>query len=535
MGSIHILTNLNQEMTARVFNMKLNTGIIAQALPAAPQYICAGSDYNLTLADVRALIPDNGLFADDILYLAVWNDLLQYESNLPTNICCIGGGEDALAFFKRNNLVGFIVEKQNPFILYGIIQSIFLHYNNLERALLETMMLREPTRTLLNCCSDFFQNHAILFDSELNIIEYSTNYLPDDDDLTWKETLESGKRSETAFQAAKKKTLLSDPSTNTNSELVNLGGDYQQHIIKSFYDSNRRIATLTIAENNKPLFPCQEKLLDFISNIISPNLFFRYSTLHGSLDILRSVFVTILNKVSVDPYVVSKSLALAGWEMKDDYRLLLILIPDISKAPESMTQYLYQYENIFPDCVGFKFIENLVLVVHNDTNDIIHESIPKLTKLLKLNNAVCGISMPFNSILQLNSQYKNADTAIQHGDKSECIRNFRDILTYNLIDTISTVTPLIPLCNRDALRIFDYDNENGTNLLLTMEIYLKHNKSLKHAAEELYIHRSTLTYRLSNINKIVQMDLEDANERLHILLSCIVLRNLNTGSPRIQP
>ena len=439
------------------------------------------------------------------------------------------GGEDALAFFEKHNLLGFIVEEQNPFILYGIIQSIFLHYNDLERALLETMMLREPTRTLLNCCSAFFQNHAMLFDSELNLIEYSTNYLPDDDDLFWKETLESGKRCEATFQAAKKKALLTDPILSTNSELVNLGSGFQQHIVKSFYDSNRRIATLIIVENSKPLFSCHVKILDYISKIISPNLFFRYSTLHGSLAILRSVFVTILSKVSVDPSVVSRSLALTGWGMKDDFRLLLILIPDTSKTPESMTQYLYQYENIFPDCIGFKFIENLVLVVHNDTNDIIYDRIPKLTKLLKLHNAVCGISMPFNSILQLNSQYKNAGAAIQFGDKSKCVRNYRDILTYHLIDAISTDTPLIPLCSRETLRVFDYDNEYGTNLLLTLEIYLKHNKSLKQAAEELYIHRSTLTYRLNNIKEIAQMDLNDANERLHILLSCIILRNLYTG------
>ena len=94
--------------------------------------------------------------------------------------------------------------------------------------------------------------------------------------------------------------------------------------------------------------------------------------------------------------------------------------------------------------------------------------------------------------------------------------------------------PLIPLCSREALRIFDYDLENNTKLLLTLEVYLKHNKSLKLAADELFIHRSTLTYRLDSIKKLTNMNLDDADERLHILLSCIVLRNLNIGTPRVQ-
>ena len=70
--------------------MKLNPGIIAHALPVAPQYICAGSEQNLMLADVRTLMPDNSLFADDILYFGVWSDLQQFESNLPANMCCVG-------------------------------------------------------------------------------------------------------------------------------------------------------------------------------------------------------------------------------------------------------------------------------------------------------------------------------------------------------------------------------------------------------------------------------------------------------------
>ncbi len=515
--------------------MKLNTGIVAHSLPTAPQFICGTLNHILTLADIRILIPEHNLFTNDILYFAVWDELTALDGGTtPDYLCCVGGGEDARAFFEHNGVTGFIMEEQNPFIVFGIIQSIFRHYNELERNLMEAVMLRSPTKILLNCCAEFFHNHAILFDSELNLIDYSSNYLPDEDDPVWKETLETKKRSEIIFQETKKNIFQIEPAANPHSEIVDLGPGFQRNMINAFYDSNRRIAMLIIAENNKPMSACQAKLLDYISEIISPSLFFRYSALYGSLEILRSVFVTILNKVNVDPLVISRSMAVTGWKMKDDYRLILIHVPDISKKPEVMTQYLYLYENIFPDCVAFKFIESLVLIVHNDTTDVMNACMPKLEKQLELHDAVCGVSLPFNSILQVNSQYKNADTAIQHGDTNKKIRYVRDILTYHLIDTISADTPLIPLCSREALRVFDYDLENDTKLLLTLEVYLKHNKSLKLAATELFIHRSTLTYRLDSIKKLVNMNLDDADERLHILLSCIVLRNLNTGTPRVQ-
>ena len=514
--------------------MKLNTGIIAHALPSEPQYICGNPDHGLSLTDIRILTPDYYLFSNDILYFAVWDELRGLSDNVPAYLCCVGGGEEARTFFKRANITGFILEEQSPFMAFGIIQSIFHRYHELERSLMEAVMLRAPTKIILNCCAEFFQNHAILFDSELKLIEYSGNYLPDETDLVWKETLDKKKRSETMLLETKKNMLRLEPMATPCSEIVELGTGFPRNMTNSFYDSNRRVASITITENNKPLFTCQLKILDYISDIIGPSLFMRYSALYGSLEILRSVFVSILNKVNIDPLVVSRSIAVAGWKIKDDYRLLVIHIPDTSKDPELMTRYLYMYENIFPDCVAFKFIESLVLIVHNDTLEVLDTCVPKLEKQLKLHGAVSGVSMPFNSILQINAQYKNADTAIQLGDKARRVRYVRDIIVYHLIDTVSADTPLIPLCSRDAMRIFDYDKENGTRLLWTLEVYLKHNKSLKLAAEELFIHRSTLTYRLDSIKKLTKMNLDDADERLHILWSCIVLRNLNIGTPHIQ-
>ena len=271
------------------------------------------------------------LFSDDILYFAVWDELAVFGGDTPEYLCCVGGGEAARGFFERSGVTGFIMEEQSPFIVFGIIQSVFRHYSELERNLMEAVMLRSPMRTILNCCSEFFLNHAILFDTELNLIDYSDNYPPDDSDGFWKETLETKKRSETMYHETRKKTLQLDPVVNPRSELVDLGPSYPRNMINSFYDSTRRVASLTIVENNKPLSPCQLKLLDYISEIISPSLFFRYSALSGSLELLRSVFVTILYKVNVDPLVVSRSSALAGWKMKDDYRLVLILIRTFQK------------------------------------------------------------------------------------------------------------------------------------------------------------------------------------------------------------
>jgi DNA-binding PucR family transcriptional regulator len=154
------------------------------------------------------------------------------------------------------------------------------------------------------------------------------------------------------------------------------------------------------------------------------------------------------------------------------------------------------------------------------------ECLPKLEKQLNVHDAVCGLSFPFKGILQLGSQYVNAEIALRNGDKNKRVRPLSEAITAPIVNRIAADIPLYPLCHREAVRIFEYDARNGTELLLTLETYLMQYKSLKAAAEELFVHRSTLTYRLGCIEKIAKLSLDDPKERLHILLSCIMLRSL---------
>ena len=69
--------------------------------------------------------------------------------------------------------------------------------------------------------------------------------------------------------------------------------------------------------------------------------------------------------------------------------------------------------------------------------------------------------------------------------------------------------------------------ELNTGFLQTLETYLLCNKSLNDAANLLFIHKSTIYYRMKCIEKIVQIDLDDPHERFSILLSCIALREMS--------
>ena len=64
--------------------------------------------------------------------------------------------------------------------------------------------------------------------------------------------------------------------------------------------------------------------------------------------------------------------------------------------------------------------------------------------------------------------------------------------------------------------LIDYDAQNHTQLLSTLEIYLKNNCNLLHTADELFTHRNTIKYRLKRIEELLHRNMEDSAVLLNL-------------------
>ena len=61
-----------------------------------------------------------------------------------------------------------------------------------------------------------------------------------------------------------------------------------------------------------------------------------------------------------------------------------------------------------------------------------------------------------------------------------------------------------------ALKILqEYDLENNSDLYKTLYVYLKYSKKQTAAAEALYIHKNSLSYRINRIEELTNLDLDD--------------------------
>lgn len=61
---------------------------------------------------------------------------------------------------------------------------------------------------------------------------------------------------------------------------------------------------------------------------------------------------------------------------------------------------------------------------------------------------------------------------------------------------------------RDTVRpLEEYDTLNQSNLMEVLECYMKHDGSVQSTAEELYVHRNTVNYKLKKIETLLEVDL----------------------------
>lgn len=74
-------------------------------------------------------------------------------------------------------------------------------------------------------------------------------------------------------------------------------------------------------------------------------------------------------------------------------------------------------------------------------------------------------------------------------------------------------------CHPIMEKLIKSDKENETELAETLYAYLVCERNISAAAEYLYIHRSTMTYRLKKIESMVDINFDDPKPRQYLILS----------------
>ena len=77
--------------------------------------------------------------------------------------------------------------------------------------------------------------------------------------------------------------------------------------------------------------------------------------------------------------------------------------------------------------------------------------------------------------------------------------------------------------------VYQYDEEHGTEYFKTLYHYVKSGRSPQTTADELFIHKNTVTYRVGKAKELFDIDLSNMDRCIRIYIAYKILQLKDAG------
>jgi sugar diacid utilization regulator len=287
--------------------------------------------------------------------------------------------------------------------------------------------------------------------------------------------------------------------------------------------SGKTLYRLMISEGDVPLDDTFGFLLEYLAKIISHALATSTSAVYDATHTLQQIFLTLLTDPRADYVEISQQLTMEGWLSSHTYQCVLIKIGILDQKNRTLRSICSYVENTIPASCAVEHQGNAVVYINLDLCSYSWDEISqKLARFIRDSLLNAGYSRKMLGHFNFHRQYVQASIALQMGKRMEpsrWIHQFNQIALPYLLEQTTRKLPAYMVCHERLLQLKYMDDDGHTQLYETTRCYLEHHQNITRTSEALFIHRSTLLYRLEKIKEILKTDFSDPDEWFYLLLS----------------
>ena len=215
------------------------------------------------------------------------------------------------------------------------------------------------------------------------------------------------------------------------------------------------------------------------------------------------------------------------WGAEHEYVCIRLGVQNRDKSVRSMSGTCNFLRAQLSGSYAMPYKEEILVVVNLAFNGgKLSNIIPHLSAIVREGLFICGVSNSFRPFTDLIYYYEQAGIALRYGRGSGQMfwtYFYDDCALQYLLHEASRILPARHLCSHKLLEIREYDEQNHTELYETLRVYLYNHQNAVRTARDLYIHRSTLFYRLDRLKNLMNVNLDNARERLYLEISYLLL------------
>ncbi len=150
-----------------------------------------------------------------------------------------------------------------------------------------------------------------------------------------------------------------------------------------------------------------------------------------------------------------------------------------------------------------------------------------LMRIAKGNALYVGISPAFADLFDAGKYYDAAARAVLFAKRwrmQDPVQTYDSCKLYDLLTDVHPPTGSLRQYVATAVdAMLEYDAYNGTQYYETLKLYFQCNQNVFQTSERLFVHKTTLSYRLNKMQQLFAVDLKDPLQLLHLHMSIYIL------------
>lgn len=376
-------------------------------------------------------------------------------------------------------------------------------------------------KTMLNIAENILKTPIALCDLTRSILIYSENYPLDDidDRLNFRKSTPANKRKDFADRSKK---LMSDGIPH----IVYWPYLRRNQLMCGGLVLGKIAGFITIPSVSIPLETLDVNLIKLIANTLVTALVLNKNISYiNSLSQDHDRLWRLLTDKQINDY------NFLYWQEFDNissYRILWFRSMDNKENPITFDtmNYIRSYMNHWwqiPYEDGYA-----VMIDGNDMYGLV-----KLNKISQEKGILIGASDIFTNLNDTKENFNLAQNTLLYAliiGKVSGIAYFNDYKIFHLLASANKYVNIQKLQHNAITEIAKYDKENNTEYLSTLTTYIYSNLSIQDAAIKLCIHKNTVSYRISKISKLFNLNLNDINIIVSLYISIMMQNNHNTSN-----
>ncbi|MBC2395748.1 PucR family transcriptional regulator [Clostridium acetobutylicum] len=494
----------------------------------------------------------NTLYVGELSKFAVSNLILH-----QTNFLIISKLQMPFPIKTNKNINIVLINEDFTLSMFNKILDIFFQYQNIDTnslRLLEVLSKNTGLQNIINSASKLLGNPAYISNTNFKILSFTEGIKLDHP--LWQDVALKGYQQYESLQSLLTDAILDakipiyfKSTNNKNRYTIDYSNNregklrpnsksiiYKENnkftisrIWSNIYAGNKLLGQFIVLEAFKPFTESDIRLIKLLSNAISIEL--QKHKYYESTNITNEelLLLQLLDGKIVNREALDENIKFAHCTFK--YPLNLIGI--INKNSISYIQFSYIktfFKKIFHDSICVLYKGNIVIVASYVQDKTLYETcFKKLNKVLKDLDMLCGISRPFYNLLDINKYYNQSLKSIElgrHLTNNKFIFFYDSYILQHIFSLCSSEESLKDFCHPSIFKLITYDSVYKTDYLKNLYLYVMNFKNQSKLAELMHVHRNTLHYRISKIEEIMNVDLNNVDEFFSIYLSLKILEYL---------